>query len=93
MKLKNRIKVEVTAQDIRRGKRGTCQLCPVAKTVKRVLGRGYRVSICDDIYVTAVKGDIGEVSFNMPVEAQTFINNFDYGRPVKPFSFVAVRYR
>ncbi len=77
------IKIIVTKTDIQKGKRDTSNLCPVAKAIRR----------CAGLYGIDVYGD--ELGFgialrrlvDLPKKVSKFVERFDFGKPVKPFSF------
>lgn len=82
-----RVRVEVTAEDIERGRRkGPCS-CPIALAARRALG----------CYVNVQPRTIrlaGATVCSLPMVAQDFIMRFDRRmwswskrRPVKPFAF------
>lgn len=76
------ITVSVTAEDIASGKRYDCEACPIALAVRRVIGPL-------DIFVCR---EIGRESIGIhPVpalpEAKAFMDAFDNGEAVAPFSF------
>jgi hypothetical protein len=81
-----KIRVEVTAEDIGRGKPQCGEGCPVFLAVHRACSaipgrpRPERVS-----YTLVVFGN--DDFANLPDEATDFILSFDVGRPVAPFAF------
>lgn len=81
------MKINVTQRDIDSGLRNDCTLCPVARAIKRRLGKSKSVQVFEtsiDIYNSK---DRLEKQYNIPELAQLFIKNFDTGCPVGPFSF------
>lgn len=76
------VKVDVTADDISRGERNNTFNCPIAMALKRlgvehpIVNRGYWFDSWAVLYPS-----------RLPVEARRFIEAFDQGRPVEPFSF------
>lgn len=92
-----RAKIEVTAEDIRLGKRGECGSCPVARATKRALTAASGLATLSvaafpsTIEVSDVRDPdedfMGLGWFDPPLKASKFIWNFDAGKPVKPFSF------
>ena len=76
-------KVEVTAKDINKGRVCNGQYCPVALAVGRT-GR----FILGKIFVANTRVYAGDAKYSLPKKAIAFIEKFDEGRPVKPFSFV-----
>lgn len=78
------VRIDVTSDDIARGKACSAKTCPIALAAKRSidcdeLDITYELRIYDGVHlVTAVP---------LPEVARTFAQRFDYGLPVKPFSF------
>ena len=77
--MKNTLKIQVTGKDIKNGKRGDCNKCPIALAVGRKTG-GW-ASVSDDILT--LRG-----VYSVPEEVNYFTEDFDHGKKVKPFSFV-----
>lgn len=71
--------VEVTNDDIGDGKRGHCQLCPIALAAARAIGLPVRIG-WNRIFI---EGFVGE----MPDDAKQFVKNFDAGRPTETLKF------
>jgi len=76
------LQIRVTRDDIRKGIPENVHMCPIARAVRRA-GRE-RVTV-DDCIATRTK------NFELPDVAQRFMRSFDWGRPVKPFTFTAKR--
>ena len=80
------ITVEVTQEDIDHGVKGNCVKCPIAKAIGRAAGN-------TDCGVGITRAHLysgherGLISFKLPIEAQNFIERFDDGFEVQPFSF------
>ena len=72
--------VDVTSQDIKRGKRKYISCCPIALALKRSLP-GKRIAVGSDITF------IGDGLATLPKQARTFIERFDNSESVKPFKF------
>lgn len=73
------ITVEVTQQDIERGRPGTCGECPVALALKR---RGFtHVDVNEDLI------SVDNRYYRSDSDVAWFIYNFDNGRPVFPQTF------
>ena len=77
------LNVHVTQDDIKRGKSENPHLCPIACALRKqgheritVENWGIQVGRSKDYY-------------DIPAKATAFIEAFDFGVPVKPFSFVA----
>lgn len=73
------MKIEVTQEDIKAGRKTECTRCPIALAIKRKVG--YTMSVG-----TRVCGSLDN-EFQLPKIAQDFISNFDHGNPVEPFTF------
>jgi hypothetical protein len=92
-----RVKIEVRKADIEAGVKGNCQMCPIARAAIRAgfpaVGVGGELTVAKS--VAAVKRSInGETTYkdivetaSLPEKAHTFIEKFDDGYKVKPFSF------
>lgn len=80
------IRVKVTQDDIKNGKRCLSRKCPLALAVARATGKSAIVR------VTTLTVDNFAHRFNMSKKLIRFINDFDSDRPVKPFSFI-LRFR
>lgn len=80
-------KVEVTQEDIDNGKMKSCDFCPVALAVNRVIRpqRDAQVYACI-VIIRHEEGQRGGFP-SLPLAAQEFIENFDDERDVEPFSF------
>jgi hypothetical protein len=83
-----RIKLEVTQQDIDRGKRGECDKCAVALALSRQLPQ-YEPSVGNLSGIT-----LYDKESRLPIyecdntkKIQEFISKFDAGEPVKPDTF------
>lgn len=75
-----KMKITVTEDDIKHGIRGYPDRCPVALAVSRETGHF-------DVFVD---GDIHFYMFDMTFSRRCvskFVERFDHGKPVKPFSF------
>lgn len=83
------MRVDVTQDDIDRGRPRVACACPIAKAVERCCGyeyvlvghrdvRGYRPGDVRRIVIPATP---------LPSEAAAFVRDFDAGRSVSPFSF------
>jgi hypothetical protein len=74
--------INVTQDHIDNGKKGTANRCPIALAIKDAFGPAVRV------YVSITAYQIGPVKDRpLPPEAITFIQKYDRGSTVKPFSF------
>lgn len=74
------MKITVTQEDIEKGKRG-CRNCPIALATNRT-------TLLDAaVYPHCIISvDMGTV-WVLPKKAQQFIQRFDDGKPVHPFTF------
>lgn len=73
------MKIEVTQEDIRNGKCKSFWGCPIALALARA---GFK-----DVIVSAAYACSKDKTLDFPVEALHFINRFDRGETVKPFTF------
>jgi hypothetical protein len=79
------ITVNVTQRDIERGIRSKCSDCPVALAVKRALGK--RVKVFSGVSTSYLYLDHNKKPFPLPASAVEFIDRFDSGHKVEPFTF------
>jgi hypothetical protein len=75
-------RINVTANDIRRGRGGDCTSCPIAIATQRHF-RG-RAVVVSTFAVSA-----GRCSASLPDEAVDFIQKLDSDKDVEPFFFIA----
>src|SRR6266404_6219339 len=73
--------IAVTQKHIDEGKRRHCHRCPVALALREATDRS------DIEVLSKYAGVPSGWSWNLPYEAQKSIDDFDMGRPVKPFEF------
>jgi hypothetical protein len=80
--------VNVTAEHIARGTRDSCRFCPVALAVKEAFPNIELVAV-DSAHVTMGGGPRrgGWIEIDLPDGATRFIETFDIGDPVQPFTF------
>ena len=76
-----RLRVEVTAEDIAKGVRNTCDRCPIALALSAL---GVIEPFVDGY---AVEFGNCEEQVRTPEVASAFIEAFDLGNPVEPFTF------
>lgn len=81
-----RIKIEVTATDIRRARRmiksmARAKCCPVALAIKRAFRD-------DGVRVFKEEVRLSDIKLTLPDRARSFVNHFDNDEKVKPFSFM-----
>jgi hypothetical protein len=81
-----RVRVNVTATDIKRGQRSRMCLCPVARAVSRVV----KVQVWVGQLAVYVDPQLSQVMAKTPAQVATWISRFDLqGRKgLKPFSFM-----
>jgi len=80
------MKITVTAEDIKRGKRHSCERCPVALAISRVLRIRGRVWVDGD----SCEAPSGQRA-SLPKKVRDFVAAFDDLESVRPFSFVMRR--
>lgn len=81
-----RVRVEVTQNDIRKGRRGDCANCPIARAVKRVT-RVQNALVEDDGTISFSKRD-NIVIIPASEKRERFISKFDAGEKVEPIVFL-----
>lgn len=79
------MEISVTKEDIKKGNQGHCRDCPIALAASRAFGVDVLVR-SRYVAVDAVPGGRNAI-YSLPENARNFINNFDNGRPVRPFRF------
>jgi hypothetical protein len=83
-----KIKVKVTADDIKRGVRNSCSLCPIARALKRVRPAGYkRAAVIAGGGWLLFRTETKTLMADTPKTARYFISRFDNVKKVKPISF------
>ena len=83
MRIKS-LKVTVTLHNIRRGLILHRMSCPIALAVRRATHR-------TNVSVSGTTIYAGKSAFALPQKAINFIDDFDYGDHVTPFTFTARR--
>lgn len=84
-----KVKVSITADDIRQGKRADPCLCPAARAIRRALdNKEVRVigSACHGGFAR-VHFDPAQPAVELPPEAGRFVTAYDFGDPVGPLDF------
>ena len=76
-------RIRVLRRDIENGRIGNCRLCPVALATRRA-----RIMPLSNIDVGGGTLDFAG-QWKVPAEVIMFIDAFDNGLPVQPFSFLA----
>jgi|JI10StandDraft_1071094.scaffolds.fasta_scaffold51847_3 hypothetical protein len=84
--------ISVTAEDIKAGKRGNCEKCPIALALIRSLGNPTEATISVNqgfVQLWPSNENLQPSSFDLPEYARSFIYMFDwdYEEDIKPFSF------
>lgn len=73
------MKIQITKKHIKQGKKGRVTLCPIALACKEC---GF-----ERVRIDAETFEIDGCSGNLPPDAIGFVDDFDDGKPVKPFTF------
>ena len=81
------MKINVTATDIDKGIRSDDTHCPIALAVKRALRKRKGLFVTDIGIEWENKDERIEKLCGLPARARKFVERFDEGKPVKPFSF------
>jgi hypothetical protein len=97
--LLKKVRITVTADDIKHGKREKCLKCPIARAALRRFGLTtdkVTVDSCEiRVYKSAAAAKRGvnpEARYLLPWDpAGLFVHHFDRGHPVKPLSFTMER--
>jgi GH35 family endo-1,4-beta-xylanase len=72
--------VRVTRECIRKGKPDSENMCPIARAIRPLVNK-------KAVKVYGMDAYIGDYSYELPDEAAQFVDDFDSGLAVKPFSF------
>lgn len=78
------IKINVTKDHIRRGVRGSACDCPIALALKQTL-------ITHNVSVSSTAIVVNNIGFSVDKKDLRFIERFDAGQPVRPYSFDLTR--
>ncbi len=85
------MKINVTAEHIKKGKRGDCNLCPVALAIleefKRRDIKPPAVDVCEE-YVRIYDAFMRTHLIDFSCRVTEFIEKFDMKETVKPFAFL-----
>lgn len=76
------MKIEVTQEDIEKGKRGSKCYCPIALALMRA-----QPTRCVSVGALTVALDLPRVCLNLPHRVRCWIYDFDSGEAVAPFEF------
>lgn len=83
-----KVTINVTEDDILTGIRGICVLCPIARAINRVLSDNeYFAVVGNYLHISDYKESHFRKVVVLPKVARAFINSFDEGEGVMPFSF------
>jgi hypothetical protein len=83
------LSINVTQEDIERGQRHECDLCPIALALLRAIP-GANVEVVPSkvwILPAGKREPFGWELARLPDEAQSFMTKFDLGWAVEPFTF------
>lgn len=88
----NPILIEVTEQDIKEGVRLNGLFCPVQKAIERQFPKALSVyasyfSAASGAFARVTDEHFNKMEFLMDGQVSDFMNTFDAGQPVEPFSF------
>lgn len=72
--------IRVTRDDIQNGETESATRCPIARAIRR-LGKKKWIS------VVPYQIELGDAVYQMPETARNFLDRFDDGLAVEPFSF------
>ena len=78
------MKIDVTQEDIDRGVPRTGDCCPIALALRRTTDRPWQI---DRRMAMCLKRDSWMSLVFLPEQATSFINSFDLGKTVAPFTF------
>jgi hypothetical protein len=77
--------IAVTAEHITEGKRGDCEICPVALAARLAFPDAGLIRVDQETLFVHQDGRITE--YDLPAEAWRFVIAFDRRNAVEPFSF------
>lgn len=81
-------RVEVSAEDIQKGKSRSALFCPIARALEKATGEVWSVAIEQSGVPTASHFGVGVVKVViLPDVCAYFIQDFDLLQPVDPFAF------
>ena len=83
--------IEVTAEDIRLGEKHSACRCPIARAAARLMGAplGDAPVAVGGPTMGTYWPDLTTADYELPASAVSFIEAFDTGDAVKPFTFTA----
>ncbi len=91
MELPQSLKIEITEEDISKGRRCSCNLCPTALAVARLLPTRYRVEVgISFTNIVRTWGDQVKIiaTYNNPDVLRDFIKTFDARLKAQPLTVV-----
>lgn len=83
------VNINVTEEDIAKGKRGDCSACPIALAAERALSEKFGdgiVNVCPLFISFTVNDPFTKALSNTPYRMREFMWNFDNKQEVAPFS-------
>lgn len=80
------MQIRVTEKHIKEGIKGSCKSCPIAVAVLETVGDAKAVNVGGSVAFIYDEDWVRQTS-PLPLEAETFISEFDQGFKVKPFTF------
>ncbi len=83
------IEIKVLPKDIKNGVKGDSANCAIAKTLQRMYPEALSLSVRSSYASFRDFKSYGVTYIELPLEAQRFIEDFDAGVEVKPFTFMA----
>lgn len=84
--MKKSIKVRVTQKNIDEGCMENFHFCPIARAVRAA---GFERITVDGCELSIGQYGHGQKVYRLSKKARNFVNNFDQGVPVRPFTFHA----
>lgn len=78
----DRVKIRVTAENVRKGVRNSFTNCPISLAL---INSGIKGFVASTTVLSELFG--GSPIFSLPRSAQRFIKSFDLGKAMKPFTF------
>jgi hypothetical protein len=81
-----KVTINVIDEDIREGLARDCWDCPISRATNRELPQ-FKAAVFDDALILIPLDGGMNLTFDLPLEAQKFIAEFDDGDEPEPFSF------
>jgi hypothetical protein len=79
------VRVYVGVKDIKQGRALAAMSCPIARAASRAMGSSVSVGY-NSLFTVGMWNTLKD-KYVLPQKARTFIERFDKGKKVKPFSF------